>query len=67
MGVQNRVWSVGGVETWGSPLIDVQGEGEGLHTREVVVEDHHYVSVTLIVGVQDADHSIDVTGHMVIR
>ena len=29
MGVQNRVWSVGGVETWGSPLIDVQGGGEG--------------------------------------
>ena len=45
----------------------MQGGGEGLHTREVVVEDHHYVSVTLIVGVQDADHSIDVTGHMVIR
>ena len=41
--------------------------GRGLHTREVVVEDHHHVSVALIVGVQDADHSIDITGHMVIR
>ena len=67
MGVQNRVWSVGGVGTWGSPLIDVQGGWEWLHTREVVLEDHHFVSVALIVGVQDADHSIDITGHMVIR